>query len=322
MSKKYYDLVLKWAPVNYQYIDLNEKCNYHNIKRDLLCQVNFPSNTTQYSVWDTEHVRDRLEHADIAHLTPTAYYSIAETDNHFFILYSFYHADDSTHPNDMEGCLIILEKKEGKELLLGMITIAHYDFWYYTYKNRLSVKEGITTSGEFEIDEEFDGHGHPLIQQEEGKHGLYALGTHIAWHTKLSRWFLSLINKFPDIIVYYPPVTTASKYSLENLTKGKKMPYDPAFYYELVDILDNEKGLWKRWLNKPNETFDKDGRFYGGSANPPWQWKSGLDIKKDKEQKIELIWTDPQQLASENFKPRDGGKEFNSTYTLHMDGTK
>ena len=317
-----YKLALKWAPVNYQYIDLNEKCNYYSIKRDLLCQVNFPSNAAQYSVWNTEKVRDRLEQANIAHLTPTAYYSVAETVNHFFILYSFYHADDSTHPNDMEGCLVILEKQtDDEQLLLGMITIAHYDFWYYTYKNRLSVKDGITTSGEFEIDEEFDGYGHPLIQQEEGKHGLYALGTHIAWFTKLERWFLSVINSMPDIIVYYPN-DRPSEYSLQNLTKGKKMPYDPAFYYELVDILDEEKGFWKRWLNKPNETFGKDGKFYGGSANPPWQWKPKFEIKKDTELKLELIWTDPQRLASENFKPSEGGKEFNSRYIRHMDGTK
>jgi hypothetical protein len=283
--------------------------------------VNFPSNT-KYSVWNTEHVRNRLEHTDIAHLTPTAYYSVAETDNHFFILYSFYHADDLTHPNDMEGCLIILEKQtEDKELLLGMITIAHYDFWYYTYKNRLSVKDGIITSGEFEIDEEFDGHGHPLIQQEQGKHGLYALGTHIAWFTKLTRWFLSVINLMPDIIVYYPN-NIPSKYLIENLTKGKRTPYDPAFYYELVDILDEEKGLWKKWLDKPNETFDKDGKFYGCSANPPWQWKPRLGIEKDIQSKLELMWIDPQQLAYENFNPRKNGKEFNSVYLKHMASTK
>ncbi len=319
----YHKLALRWAPVNYQYIDLDEKCNYHAIKRDLLCQVNFESNTTEYPIWDTMHVKERLEHANIGHLVPTAYYSVAETVDHFFILYSFYHADDATHPNDMEGCLVILEKQndENKQLLLGMITIAHYDFWYYALEERLLVKEGIETSGSMEIDEEFDGHGHPLIQQEDRKHGLYALGTHVAWFTKLWRWFLSVINCPPDIIVYYPN-TKPSEYSLNNLTKGKKTPYDPAFYYQLIDILDEEKGLWKKWLGKPNETFGEDGRFGGGAANPPWQWKPGFDAKKHDTPKLELMWTNPQQLVSDNFRPRKDGKEFSSTYIRYMDGTK
>lgn len=285
--------------------------------------MNFHSSTTEYSIWNTENVRARLKYADVGHLTPTTYYSVAETANHFFVLYSFYHADDSTHPNDMEGCLVILEKQneEDKQLLLGMITIAHYDFWYYSFENNLVKNNGenFTKNEQLEIDEEFDGHGHPLIQQEEGKHGLYALGTHIAWFTKLWRWFLSVINCPPDIIVYYPNIKP-SEHSIKNLTKGKKTPYDPAFYYELIDILNEEKGLWKRWLNKPNETFGEDGRFHGGSANPPWQWKPGFDIK-DTEPKLELIWTDPQQLVSANFKPRKEGKEFNSAYVRHMDGT-
>lgn len=358
--EKYFELALRWAPVNYQYINLDETSAYLNktvdypdgkgsgffkIKQDLLCQVDFTLSDNDPQRWNTSNVIDRLNNAEFSDLIPTVYYSIAETEKHFFILYSFYHANDSTHPNDMEGCLIILEKKDNKQLLLGMITIAHYDFWYYTYKKNLTVREGIQTSGQLEIDEEFDGRGHPLIQQEEGKHGLYALGTHIEWFTKLLWWFLSVIDMSPDIIVYYPHETKASKYSFENLTKGKKMPYNPSFYYKLVDILDKEYGLWERWnkreQRKNDYTFDECGKFYGGAANPPWLWKPAdakslwesilTKIKKllhlkNKEKpeptKITEIWTDPQQLVSDNFIPGEGMAKFDSKYLRHMDGSQ
>lgn len=316
----YQKLALKWAPVNYQYINLDEKCNYHAIKQDLLCQVNFES-TSKHSIWDTAKVDERLENTDIEKLIPTAYYSVAETVNHYFILYAYYHALDASHINDMEGCLIILEKQdnEDKQLLLGMITIAHYDFWYYVYEKRLAVKNGISTSGPMEIDEEFD-YGHPLIQQEDRKHGLYALGTHIEWFTKLWRWFLAIINCPPDIIVYYPN-TTPSEYSLKSLTKGKKTPYDPAFYYKLIDILDKENGLWEKRLNSTSEPFGPDGRFGGGAANPPWQWKPGFNPNEPKKPTIEIIWQDPQKLVSDSFEKRDGGKDLDSEYIRYMDGT-
>ncbi|MGI0021649.1 MAG: hypothetical protein ACRD9Q_02195 [Nitrososphaeraceae archaeon] len=357
-ENKYYDLALKWAPVDYQYIKLgdaspylNKTHNYpdgkgkefFNIKQDLLCQVDFATSYNDLERWNTKEVKKRLENVAFADLIPTAYYSIAETEKHYFILYSFYHAYDRDHPNDMEGCLIILEKKDNQELLLGMITIAHYDFWYYTYKENLTVKKGITTKGRLEIDEEFDGHGHPLIQQEEEKHGLYALGIDIAWFTEIWWGILRVCNRLPDIIVYYPHETKASKYSLENLIKGKKSPYDPSFYYVLVDILDKERGLWERWnkreQRRTDHTFDEFGKFYGGAANPPWLWRPSdvksfkesfiarikkflhMKTKKNESKEITQIWNDPQKLVSENFIHRKGFAEFNSKYIRHMDGS-
>jgi len=358
IENKYYNLALKWAPVDYQYIQLDDASPYlnntdtypdgkgiefFNLKQDLLCQVDFALSDKDPDRWNTKEVKRRLENAIFVDLIPTVYYSIAETEQHFFILYSFYHAYDRDHPNDMEGCLIILAKKGNEECLLGMITIAHYDFWYYTYKKNLTVKKGITTSGQVEIDEEFDGQGHPLIQQEDRKHGLYALGTHIAWFTKLWWWILRIFNKSPDIVVYYPPITKASQYSFENLIKGKKSPYNPSFYYALVDILDKENGLWERWNNKEQRiadcTFDEFGKFYGGAANPPWLWKPAdaksllesfltrikktlhLKIKKYESTEITEIWKDPQKLASDHFIHGEGMAEFNSKYLRHMDGS-
>jgi hypothetical protein len=45
-----------------------------------------------------------------------------------------------THENDLEGCLVIVDKY--KSLLLGMITIAHFNFYSYVFENRLSKGRG------------------------------------------------------------------------------------------------------------------------------------------------------------------------------------
>lgn len=115
------NLALFWAPINYQ------------TKKDLLCPVNFecysaarPERQADPGLcWNTRLVRRRLREADLASLTASAYYSVAITETHYFLLYAYYHADDDTHPNDLEGCLLILERNDDRPLLLGMITVAH-----------------------------------------------------------------------------------------------------------------------------------------------------------------------------------------------------
>ncbi|MCS4538952.1 MAG: hypothetical protein HYY67_08865 [Thaumarchaeota archaeon] len=135
-------------------------------------------------------------------LVPVAYYSIAITDSHYFVLYAYYHADDSTHPNDLEGCMLILEKDDVRPLLLGMITVAHLDFVPFVYEQRMKVLSHPPWQRDFEmeVEEELDGDC-ALIQQEKGKHGMYALG-----HRKINplerakRRFMELVGRPDDMI--------------------------------------------------------------------------------------------------------------------------
>lgn len=323
----YKNLALKWAPVNYQYVRLDTKNNNYNLKKDLIVPVNLEyfksvKEDVNHEVhWDTRDIRKRLKAVKIEQLLPIAYYSVAETESHYFILYSFYHADDDTHPNDMEGCLVLLEKNDNFEFLLGIITVAHYDFWKYTYQDNLLDKNGNMFSGpeHLEVDEELESK-RPLIQQEKGKHGLYALGTRINIATKVFRWFRCLLNIHPDVIVFYPNDKT-TRYSIDNLTKGKDNPYDPALYYELVDILEDQDGLWERWNKRPNSTFAEGGKFHGGSANPPWLWKEGYTLKTSKNGELGTMWSDPAKLAGEIYTPGIGRKNFSRKYLRKMDGT-
>jgi hypothetical protein len=321
-------LALSWAPINYQYISL--EYNDCQTKKDLLCPVNFEcysaerlERSSELSIcWNTRIVRRRLRDADLIWLTASAYYSIAITESHYFILYSYYHADDDTHPSDLEGCLIILEKDEERPRLLGAITVAHQDFVPYVYADRMKVKSRPVWQKYFDmlVEEELDG-DHALIQQAQGKHGLYALTPHIGFLEKFLRWIRSVKGKPEDVIVYFPG-ETANEYTKERLYRGKGTPHNPTFYYELIDILDPVHGLYDRYIdamnNNGNDTFTKNGAFHNdesiGNANGPWLWKPGRVVGGTVKSRM---WDSPAELASEVFKT--AGKDFSTIYLKKMD---
>jgi hypothetical protein len=324
-NNRYFDLALKWAPIDYQYIRLGSNESDYNMKKDLVVPVDLQNYKNREgdveTRWDTRSIRDRLEAVKIAQLKPVVYYSIAETEFQYYILYSIYHADDDTHPNDMEGCLVMLEKQVDSQLLLGIITVAHYDFWKHPYKNNLLDKSNreFPKVDQVEVDQELESK-RPLIQQEKGKHGMYALGPKINLGTKILQWFYSLLGIYSDVIVLYPN-KEAFPYSIENLNKGKNTPYNPSFYYELVDILDPQEGIWERWKNKPNSTFTENGKFHGGAANPPWLWKEKEWLNFSRDDEFGLMWQDPAALVAKSFRPGPNRKPISNNYIRKMDGT-
>jgi len=104
------------------------------------CLEYSPKYNTPEDAWDTRNMRNRLKTILSRNLIPVAYYSIASTTNYFYILYSFFHADDEKHQNDMEGCLVIIERdcaNENNDRLVGMLTVSHIFFPRYVYKDRL-----------------------------------------------------------------------------------------------------------------------------------------------------------------------------------------
>ena len=86
-------------------------------------------------------------------------------------MYCFYHADDATHENDLEGCLLIIEKEDK---LLGMISIAHFDFYSFVVDNR--VQAGNETIDGDLYTEISNGEDHPMTKQEVNKHPFFAWG--------------------------------------------------------------------------------------------------------------------------------------------------
>ena len=302
-------LALNWAPINYQYINLRGWKDYYYTKQDLLVPVNMEyykcNEKDKEKSYDTKNMRKRLECVKIDALTPAAYYSFAATKNHFYLLYSFYHADDTSHPNDMEGCLVILERSDSKQKLLGMVTIAHGKRPKYSFNNNLFLNNGKQSKVDPMFVEDEGQNKHPLIQQESGKHGLYGLG-HPWKLTQIWRWLKNIFGFKSDIIVYFP-YKPAKPYCITDLIRFKGTTHYATFYYDLIDILkdlddEKNKGFFHRRVGKGNKnnTFMENEKFYGNAANPPWLWEYG-GIK---------LWDDPASLADKWFVPSKGGKPF------------
>lgn len=98
-------------------------------------------------------------------LTSAVYYSVQETETHYFINYCFFHPRDDApvsldrHENDFEGALFVIEK-DGSEFgsFLLMETQAHNHF--YQYSNDTNILDG---SDDIDGGVIFDGLHHPCV---------------------------------------------------------------------------------------------------------------------------------------------------------------
>ena len=335
-------LAFRWSPINYQYIWINKKnsiittttnsifrknkersnCgDWFDTKQDLVVPVNLEYYRKDKDLdpeisYSTKNQIERLNRIDIDDLTPVVYYSIALTQRHLYILYSFFHAYDTTHPNDMEGCLLVIEhnnKTDNYEefnfddaKLLGMITVAHTGYPLYVHdKEKISVKKssGFESHEMFVETVPYEKFGlcvHPLIQQESGKHGLYGLGK-AKPKIRIWRYLKGLVGSKFDKIKLYPKENTVQSstrklthYSAKELSRFKGTPHYPVFLYNLENI----KGLYdlsNRYKNLNNTIFVDNGNFHGNDAKPPWNWKH----------KKTNLWSDPARVADNCFKYED-----------------
>ncbi len=285
----YSDLAYRWAPIHYQYVNSNY------IRRDMLCSVNYDSD------WNTANNRAHIYEYE---LIPVVYYATAETRTHYYILYSFYHADDFTHENDLEGCLLIVEKEDN---LLGMISIAHYDFFSFAFDNRL--QQGKQTLDGNLFVEKFDGKDHLMTKQEANKHALTAWG-YTSWFLPWERDSLRRIG-----IRYYPDKIPSQQdeFKVDSF-------YNTSFPYVLVDLIGPE-GLWDKRDEKLNPaTFSSFGTFNSTtreSAHAPWVWDDKLWPWDDMAGDLPTgtIFYDPAKIACMYF---SGFNDFGTTYIKRM----
>lgn len=303
MNQKYFEIIQKWAPINYQYVS-----NKH-LGRDIICKVNVTGD------WDTSKNRAFVNSINknpkrISEIIPVVYYAIAKTKTHYFLLYSMYHADDDKHENDLEGCLVIIEKETNQ--LMGMITIAHLFFHKYSYNDNLVGISGENLDQMMVEDEE--DHLRPLIEQEKAGHGLYSLSRRDFWG---KIFFFKNRTRPHDIISYYPMNHQNQEipgHDLKKIQELKGTPHYPSFYYKLIDILDDEDGFWNKRNNKL--TFEKEGVFNAkdkpGKAHAPWAWDTVFDTLP-----AGIIWNDPAKLVKEHFR-QTNGKEFSLEYDKKM----
>jgi len=298
------------------------------------------SKNDQEDAWSNERIRDRLENTMMKNVVPVVYYSIATTENYFFILYSFYHANDKKHPNDMEGCLIIIEREDAfdkvkgdKDKLVGMMTVAHLFFPSYLYKERLE----LTESKILDVVDKYHPEGKDLDEKSNYKKNikkikkkLHVLGINgvmeavdekessraLTQQEAEGHGFYALGRKlvFPyniyrkiliffnrlDFIVYYPS-EKAKPYKIDDLYRYKGMPHSSSLYYELVDIHDKTNGLSHR-IPKPGE---QNSTFLkNGKFHADKANPPWLWVEKIGKEKL-YFWRDPAKLANAAFKPNE-----------------
>jgi len=261
----------------------------------MLCAVDYDGD------WDTSN--NRIHLSEDYNLIPVVYYATAETETHYYVMYCFYHADDATYENDLEGCLLIIEKEDR---LLGMISIAHFDFFSFVVDNRLQA--GLETIVGELLTEIFKGEDHPMTKQYIYKHALFAWGS--------TSWMLPWTHDSTDKlgIRYYPAEKSFAQdeFMVDSLNKTD-------FPYVLVDIL-GEAGFWRKQDSKPNRTFKSWGTFNSstaGSAHAPWIWSDKNWPWDDVSDDLPwgTIFFDPARIASRYF---SGFNQFKICYSKRM----
>lgn len=285
----YADLAYRWAPVHYQDVDVTGSLGFDhalNGKSDYITNVDFDGNWNALDNWDnTENTA----------LNAHAYYSVVETETHYFLLYSFFHPRDWTdnglwilfggldeHENDMEGAMMVV-KKDGTTYgsLQGMITTFHTSFFSYTPAGSplTANKQSIGGTLSFQTNPA-DNLGHPKTAQECRGHGLKA-------HP-----YLNIVG---DGIIYFP----------SNVAQAPVNNYDSNCPYKLVDIF-TPGGLWDQRNN--SQLFYTYGCFDGGThgrgANAPWFWST-----------YGAAWAADPAIVVKNFFSNLGN--FSETYTYN-----
>ena len=255
----YKNLAFHHAPIFYQDVDRTSIAGSSNAglggKSDYISRYDFDGDKNTNNNWE-----------NLAGKRPSAvgYFSVAETETHYYILYAFYHARDwddapwwreDSHENDMEGILMAVWKNNARYgELEAAITVFHKDF--YSYK-----KNGHHwTSGAESVDGELSFQWHNDISRAE--FSSEAKGHGIKAYSKQK-------PGGSDYVVYKPSVTTRGV---------PRDPYDRNVPYKLEHLIGAGK-LWN--LRNDSRIFD-GAAFVGGNykrnaANPPWGWNDHND---------------------------------------------
>ncbi|MCI0559728.1 MAG: hypothetical protein MN733_14660 [Nitrososphaera sp.] len=239
----YSELAYRWAPVHHQHV------NPAYVERDLLCAIDYDGD------WDTSNNRRNIRKHP---LIPVVYYGIAETRTHYYMLYCFYHADDATHENDLEGALLIVEKPDRA---LGLVALAHLDFRSYAVDRRL-IDGHETVDGRLYFDNDA-GPGRPMTRQDPNKHGCYSWRGAPWWMFWEPKDSTSLMG------ITYVPSNEAFSPRIDEIRSFRETKHG----YVLLDLA-GPHGFWKERRNPL--TYRSNGSFNSstmGTANPPWIWR-------------------------------------------------
>jgi len=244
------ELASHYAPLIYQGVASEQ---------DYITAVDFDGDWIGNNNWQNQPSGD---------LAAYVYYSVIETETHWFLFYSLFHPRDYTqepcaesdgcHENDMESLQLVVAK-DGSAWghPVALETLAHSHIYLYRFDN--SVKKGALRVQKRATLEE----GHPVVWVETHGHGVYGQPLRLE----------------PTQIVYRQGATAERPQGLD----------DEQVSYRLLPIYDT---LWQhRDEMGPGQAFDRpfsygghilpatfDGDDYGlDRANTPWGYDQETD---------------------------------------------
>lgn len=305
------ELAFHHAPVHYQDTDSSASSS------DFLTRWDYDGDTRPNNNW---------ENLATADFEAVAYYSVVETETHWYIVYSFYHPRDwldgagsSEHENDLEGFLSVV-RKDGTPYgsLQGLITVFHNEFPSYrrgletsgldesVARLEWSSLENILNENNVDLDgelafSEVDGVLRVKTTQQANGHGVKA------WPSGNFGGERSCLDE--DGIIYYPSLDKSG------------IP-DSGCDHNVLYKLEPLWPLWEQQLKEIGQTRDSNstfatwgvlqGNMNGGcggllfslkickknSANTPWRW----DASDDGGSFGGEIALDPAKITSHYFK--------------------
>jgi len=194
----------------------------------------------------------------------TIYYSLVESETHYFIVYSLFHPLDwdtvpafipfSWHENDMENVQVVIRKKTDKlpESVILLSAQAHLDTEVSTISTAGISSTSKKTLNNKEIrllsEDLTETHAtHPGLYVEPGGHGIYNMNSNLKRFSDLSK------PKLKEGFTFIPSTAESNVpdvYSADATT----------YRYQLKSIYDN---FWTSYQNKANMGNGKlmDGSF-------------------------------------------------------------
>jgi hypothetical protein len=156
------ELALRYGPIIYQRAATS---------KDYITALDFDGDWIGNNNWENQPTGD---------MTAYVYYSVIESETHWFLFYSLFHprdyiqwgdcaAEGGCHENDMESIQLVVEK-DGSAFgrLAVMETLAHGNIYLYTHDDDDSVAAGYLRRDGVIRQEQ----GHPVIFVEVAGHGI------------------------------------------------------------------------------------------------------------------------------------------------------
>ena len=155
------------------------------------------------------------------------YYTVIETETHWFLIYNFFHPRDysdkcvagTCHENDNEG-MVLTVARDGSPMgsAIAMETLAHNKV--YSYRADPRVRGNFH---DLDGDMEFYRSSHPVVFVHSGGHGVYGPGRHASYSFAEDRFHAG----------------TGVTYVYKGVAERPKHPADREVGYELLPIYDH-----------------------------------------------------------------------------------